>query len=153
MTNSIRYVHTNLIAKDWKRLSEFYINTLHCTMTYPERNLFGKWIDTLTEIDNVKIRGAHIKLPGYENGPTLEIFEYDPECRPTDQPKINAPGFGHIAFQADNIEVVLASILMNGGSKFGEIVQKDYPELGLLTVIYARDPEGNFIELQNWKKQ
>ena len=24
--------------------------------------------------------------------------------------------------------------------------------IGLLTVVYAEDPEGNFIEIQNWKK-
>lgn len=29
---------------------------------------------------------------------------------------------------------------------------KEYEDLGLLTVVYAKDPEGNFIEIQNWQK-
>ena len=34
----------------------------------------------------------------------------------------------------------------------GEIVVKEIPDAGIVTFVYAKDPEGNFIELQNWKK-
>jgi hypothetical protein len=34
----------------------------------------------------------------------------------------------------------------------GEIVEKDYEGLGRLTAVYARDPEGNILEIQNWGK-
>lgn len=153
MINNIRYVHTNLIAKDWKHLSQFYIDVFGCKPTGPERDLSGEWIEKLTEIKDVRIRGVHLQLPGYENiGPTLEIFQYTPESPHNSEPLICRPGFGHIAFMVDDVESLLKKFIEHGGEQFGELVQKDYPELGLLTVVYAMDPEGNFVEIQNWKK-
>jgi predicted enzyme related to lactoylglutathione lyase len=123
-----------------------------CKPVYPERDLRGDWIDKLTDIKDVKVRGMHLSLPGYENGPTLEIFQYDSGHLSSELPLINMQGFAHIAFHVDDVHEVLKRLLNHGGSLFGEVVQMEYPELGLLTVVYARDPEGNFIELQNWKK-
>jgi predicted enzyme related to lactoylglutathione lyase len=152
MHNAIKFVHTNLIAKDWKSLSKFYIDVFGCKPTYPERDLSGEWLEKITEIKNARIRGMHLSLPGYENGPTLEIFQYSPENLRTNSPTINMQGFGHIAFHVEDVPEVLEKLIEHGGTLFGEVAQKQYPELGLLTVAYTRDPEGNFIELQNWKK-
>jgi predicted enzyme related to lactoylglutathione lyase len=152
MTNDIRYVHTNIVAKDWKALAHFYCDVFGCKITGPTRDLSGEWIDTLTEIKNVRLRGVHLSLPGYEGGPTLEIFEYDPSNLHDALPEISRQGFGHIAFHVTDVEGVLQKVIAQGGSQIGRITHKEYPELGRLTAVYARDPEGNFIELQNWKK-
>ncbi|MTI60260.1 MAG: VOC family protein [Firmicutes bacterium] len=149
---SIKYVHTNIIARDWKKLSQFYINVFDCKPLYPERDLSGKWIDKVTNINNVNIKGIHLRLPGYENGPTLEIFEYKPQKLRNSESEINDQGFGHIAFHVDAVDDILEKVLQNGGKKLGQIIKKDYGELGVLTVVYAQDPEGNFIEIQNWSK-
>ena len=69
---SMKYTHTNIIAKDWEKLALFYEKVFNCKVLNPKRNLSGKWIDDLTKIDNVQIKGAHLLLPGYgDNGPTL----------------------------------------------------------------------------------
>lgn len=149
---NIKYVHTNIIAKDWKSLSKFYIEVFGCRPVYPERDLSGEWIATMTGIEKVRVRGMHLTLPGYENGPTLEIFEYSSENLRAGAPSINLQGFGHIAFHVDNVEEILKKVILFGGQPLSDIITKEYPELGLLTAVYARDPEGNFIELQNWKK-
>jgi catechol 2,3-dioxygenase-like lactoylglutathione lyase family enzyme len=151
MVNNIRYVHTNLIAKDWKKLADFYIHVLECKPVLPERHLSGDWIDNLTGIPDVKVRGMHLSLPGFGNGPTLEIFEYSPESVDTDIKHINRKGFGHIAFHVDSVEEILKIILAYGGSQLGEVIKKDYGGIGILTAVYVTDPEGNFIEIQNWK--
>lgn len=153
MNPNIQYVHTNLIAKDWQTLAQFYIDVFGCEPTYPKRDLSGEWIEKLTGIKDVKVRGIHLRLPGYENGPTLEIFQYDPENLRNTNPFISIQGFGHIAFLVADVETVAERLIHHGGTLFGEVVQKEYPELGLLTVVYTRDPEGNFIELQNWRKE
>ena len=152
MSRNIKYSHTNLIANDWKRLSEFYINVFECKPVYPERNLSGEWIDKLTGINNVKVRGIHLALPGYEDGPTLEIFEYQPDKLRNEENKINMQGFGHIAFHVDSVEAILTRLIEHGGEQLGEVVKWHLEGVGLLTVVYAKDPEGNFIEIQNWKK-
>jgi predicted enzyme related to lactoylglutathione lyase len=65
---------------------------------------------------------------------------------------ISRQGFEHIAFHVENVEELLDCFIKHGGTLFGEVVKKRYPELGLLTVAYAKDPEGNFVEIQNWKR-
>jgi len=152
MNKNIRYVHTNIIAKDWKRLARFYIDVFECKPTYPERNLSGEWLEKMTAIDSVRIRGIHLSLPGYENGPTLEIFEYEPDNLTGCKPVINRQGLGHLAFHVDSVEEVLKLLLTNDGEKLGEVVINDYGDIGILTAVYARDPEGNVIEIQNWKR-
>ncbi|KLU64441.1 glyoxalase-like domain protein [Desulfosporosinus acididurans] len=149
---SIKYAHTNIVAKDWRKLSEFYINVFECKPQYPERDLSGEWIDNLTNIPNVKVKGIHLSLPGYGDGPTLEIFSYEPDNLRNNEPKINLQGYGHIAFHVDEVEVVVQKLVEHGGKILGQIIKKDYEGIGLLTAAYAQDPEGNFIEIQNWSK-
>jgi len=49
---NIRYVHTNLIAKDWRKLADFYIKVLGCKEKKPERNLNHCGEKTGKEITN-----------------------------------------------------------------------------------------------------
>ena len=75
-----KYVHTNLIARDWKQLADFYTRVFGCALVPPERDLAGKWLDDATSVPNAHLLGAHLRLPGYGGtGPTLEIFQYDAE--------------------------------------------------------------------------
>lgn len=149
---SMKYVHTNIVARDWRKLADFYINVFNCKPILPERDLSGEWIDKITNLANVRIQGIHLSLPGYQDGPTLEIFSYQPECLKTGNYAINQPGFAHIAFHVDNVQLVLDKLLQAGGSKLGELIKKDYENIGKLIVVYARDPEGNIVEIQNWDK-
>jgi catechol 2,3-dioxygenase-like lactoylglutathione lyase family enzyme len=147
----IKYVHTNIITDDWKKLAEFYINIFECKAIYPERDLKGDWLEEATNIKNANLKGIHLALPGYEgNLPTLEIFQYtqNAEC-PEQLP--NRKGFGHIAFKTDNVQELLAKLLQHGGTQVGNVVETDVPGVGHLTFVYARDIDGNIIELQNWK--
>ncbi|MGY4690867.1 VOC family protein [Salibacterium sp. K-3] len=149
---SIKYAHTNIVAKDWRRLSDFYVKVFDCKPVLPERDLSGKWIENVTNIDNVSIKGIHLTLPGYDAGPTLEIFQYYPE-NPERQPSnISNQGFAHIAFVVDNVEEVLNKLMEYGGKKHGALEKKEFESLGVLTIVYAEDPEGNIIEIQNWEK-
>jgi len=152
MKEEIKFVHTNIIAKDWKKLAQFYIDVFGCEPVYPERNLKGEWIDQLTGIKNAQIRGIHLKLPGNVDGPTLEIFEFAPEESGPDKAKINRQGFGHIAFLVEDIDCIIEKALDHGAKLYGSKVEKEIEKVGLLTAIYISDPEGNIVELQNWKK-
>jgi len=60
-----RYVHTNLIAKDWKRLLAFYQAVFGCMPVPPARDLSGDWLDQATGLTGAHIRGVHLRLPGY----------------------------------------------------------------------------------------
>ncbi len=146
-----RFTHTNLVARDWKRLVTFYQEVFGCVLVPPERNLSGEWLDRITGIAGAEILGAHLRLPGHgDEGPTLEIFQYGtmPD-HPDVQP--NNPGFSHIAFAVDDVEKSAQAAFDHGASPVGELVVKDVPGVGILTVQYAKDPEGNIVEIQKWE--
>ena len=147
----IKYVHTNIIARDWEAVARFYIEVFECKPYGPERDLSGAWIEQMTGVENVKVRGMHLSLPGYEAGPTLEIFSYEPEGEHQER-HISKQGFGHLAFNVDNVEEVLKKVLAHGGKQYGEVIIKEYETLGVLTAVYISDPEGNLIEVQNWSR-
>ncbi len=149
MKRSIIFSHTNLIAKDWKKLADFYIEVFDCLPTFPERDIKGKWIDDMCAIEDVHLRGVHLQLPGFENGPTLEIFEYKQRGK-DEKTQINDYGFGHIAFHVNDVDAVLEKLIEHGGSMYGKVVEAEVSGKGFLKAVYTKDPEGNIIEIQNW---
>ena len=147
---SVRYVHTNIIARDWRALASFYVRLFDCKPVPPERDLAGDWLDAATGIAGSHITGIHLRLPGHgDTGPTLEIFSYDAM---TDHPDIaaNTPGFSHIAFFVDDVDAVSEAVLAAGGAAVGETAKRDVPGVGRLSFRYLRDPEGNILEVQRW---
>ena len=50
------------------------------------------------------------------------------------------------------MEQSLAIILAAGGGQVGQIVSAAYPNNMKAVFVYARDPEGNIIELQSWRQ-
>ena len=147
-----RFVHTNLIAQDWKKLAGFYQEVLSCVPVPPERNLTGQWLEDATRVPGAQVRGIHLRLPGYgDQGPTLEIFQYNHE---KDKPEtaINRPGFAHIAFAVDDVETARDAVVEAGGGVVGDLVTLDVPGASKVTFVYVTDPEGNIIELQQWTR-
>jgi len=150
MPLSARYVHTNLVARDWRRLVNFYQDVFGCTLVPPERDFQGPQIEALTAVPGVHVRGAHLRLPGYgDAGPTLEIFEYSPALEKA-AVAANRHGFGHIAFSVDNVAAAYETVAQAGGRPVGEIVTLGIAGGAQVTVCYMTAPEGNVLELQSW---
>ena len=150
MTINARYVHTNLIARDWRTLVRFYQDVLGCAPVPPERDLSGPDMDAGTGIPGAHLRGMHLRLPGRgDDGPTLEIFTYDVLL---EQPAtaVNRPGFGHIAFSVKDVAAARAEVLAAGGRPIGAVVTVTVADGAQVTWCYVTDLEGNAIELQSW---
>ena len=147
-----KYVHTNLIAENWRMLADFYQRLFGCVPVPPERDFSGEKLEAGTGIRGAHLRGAHLRLPGYgDSGPTLEIFEYDPrELRA--KSVVNRPGFGHIAFSVDDVTSARSQVIAAGGRAIGEVVALQVVTGAQVTWRYVTDPEGNIIELQSWSK-
>ncbi|WP_228442097.1 VOC family protein [Chryseobacterium nematophagum] len=79
----------------------------------------------------------------------MEIYQYS-EVIDSEKPVSNKQGFGHIAFQVDNITELLELALKNGATEIGQLSEHHVENVGLLKFIYIADPDGNIIELQNW---
>jgi catechol 2,3-dioxygenase-like lactoylglutathione lyase family enzyme len=147
----MRYAHTNLIARDWRRLAAFYEEVFECTPVPPERRQSGEWLERGTGVAGARLEGVHLRLPGYgEGAPTLEIYSYsEPADRPP--PVANRLGFGHIAFEVEDVGATLDRVSEHGGSAVGEVVTAEVSGRGHITFVYVADPEGNLIELQRWE--
>jgi len=61
----------------------------------------------------------------------------------------NRLGFGHIAFQVDDVAAARAAVVAGGGSMVGTIETVAIEGAGSITWTYVRDPEGNIIELMS----
>lgn len=143
-----RYGHTNLIARDWRRLARFYEDVFGCAPVQPERDLSGEWLERGSGVNGARVRGIHLRLPGCGAvGPTLEIFQYA-ENAEAPPPPANRVGFCHIAFVVDNVDDMRRRVLDAGGTPVGAVVTVKIADVGNVTWTYVRDPEGNIIELQ-----
>jgi predicted enzyme related to lactoylglutathione lyase len=151
MVEGSRYVHTNLIAHDWRALAGFYESVFGCMPVPPERDYSGEDIATGTGVRGASLQGVHLRLPGCgDNGPTLEIFTYS-QLADGPVPEVNRPGLAHIAFAVASVDGARSAVLASGGQSVGDIVTLTTSEGTRVTWCYVRDPEGNVIELQSWE--
>jgi predicted enzyme related to lactoylglutathione lyase len=149
---SMRFAHTNIVARDWKALSKFYIKVFDCKVKPPQRKLSGPWLDDATGLENATLEGVHLLLPGHgDNGPTLEIFTYQ-NMQDGNPIMANYIGFTHIAFEVYDVDQTLDKAVKNGGQLLGKVTEKTVEGVGELKFVYFRDPEGNIVEIQSWKK-
>lgn len=149
----MRFAHTNIAARDWKLLVDFYTRVFECTVKLPERDLAGDWLDNATGLTRAKLKGVHLLLPGYgDNPPTLEIFTYE-EMQDNTPIMANHVGFTHIAFEVEDVDKIYRLAIKNGGQALGNITERVIDGVGVLKFVYMRDPEGNIIEIQSWARK
>jgi predicted enzyme related to lactoylglutathione lyase len=149
MIRGARYIHTNLIARDWRALAAFYRSVFGCVDVPPERDFASDQVEAGTGVPGAALRGIHMRLPGCgADGPTLEIFNYSQLANAV-APVANRPGFAHIAFAVPSVADARAEVLANGGRAIGDVVTVTTSR-GTVTWCYVTDPEGNIVELQTW---
>lgn len=152
MIAGVKYVHTNLIAREWRKLAAFYVELFGCSVVPPERNYSGADLEAGTQVPGATLTGVHLRLPGHGNeGPTLEIFTYSELARSL-RPQVNRLGYGHLAFQVDSVAEARQQVLAAGGDAVGEIVTLTTTTGSRVTWCYVADPEGNILELQSWQQ-
>lgn len=148
----IKYVHTNIVAKNWQRLADFYRKIFDCKIVPPIRYYKGKDLESAFNIKDVMLNGVHLRLPGYnKTEPTLEIFSYSPSLKKQNR-KVNTPGITHLAFEVSDVQKTYKKVIENGGRKVGKIITLKRTDGKKVTWCYVKDPEGNMIELQKWNK-
>lgn len=151
-TTSTVFGHVNIIASEWLRLSRFYQEVFACVPVPPVRKQSGPILETATGVPGARLEGEHLRLPGFgEQGPTLEIYSYE-DALDRPQPLPNRKGFGHLAFQVPDVAGTLARVLEEGGATQGSVVSLPVPGKGVVTFVYAADPEGNLLEIQSWSE-
>ena len=137
--------HISLTARDANGLAAFYRDTFGLAERRPPKELCGEIVSRGNGLPNSKIYVVWLNLAD-DRGPFLEIMEYNKTIsRP--EPAVNEPGYGHLAFEVEDLTVVVERVLRFGGSLQGEITNFGTDERPFL-ITYVRDPEGNILELE-----
>ena len=145
-----RFGHVNVIARDWRRLADFYEAVFGMEIVPPLRDYRGPDLEAGTGVAGAALRGAHLRLPGLgPDGPTLEIYQYEAGPEPL-AAAANRPGYQHIAFAVPDVAAARSVVLAGGGGTVGSVVTATTADGRRVTWTYVTDPEGNMIELQSW---
>jgi glyoxylase I family protein len=145
----LRLLHVCLTARNAARnadaLSEFYREALGFIDRRPPKRLSGENVSRGNGLPNSDSYTIWLALPD-DPGPFLEIMEYK-EAAERHIPTVNEPGYANIAFEVADLHTSIDRVLRSGGSLQGRVSNfgsHARPHL----IVYARDPEGNIIELE-----
>lgn len=146
--------HINLVVEDLDRMADFYTSLLGMGIT-KRVSIRGPWIDQTVGLRNVEADVIYLDPP---TGPRVELIRYrNPETRrPAGLEQSNTPGLRHLAFRVTDIEELVGK-LRQAGIHFLSDVQRvpteqvSYGGDVQKHLVYFRDPEGNLLELCEYK--
>jgi catechol 2,3-dioxygenase-like lactoylglutathione lyase family enzyme len=146
--------HINIVVRELDRMVDFYTRVLRLRET-KRVTISGKWIDETVGLADVLGDVVYLDL---ETGPRIELIYYHRpaglELRGLD--RANTPGFRHIAFRVDNIDATVAKLRASHTKFFSDIQQVPDTQVTYAggvrkRLIYFQDPEGNLLELCEYK--
>jgi catechol 2,3-dioxygenase-like lactoylglutathione lyase family enzyme len=136
--------HVAFATPDLARLSAFYAALVARKPEFSPRLHAHPAIDVVTGLNDVDVRAAWVH--GLNIG--LEFWSYvQPPTRARAQRReIHEHGYSHVCFESDDIEADFAQAISLGAEPHAP------PQaLGGALAAYLRDPDGNIVELLQWR--
>ena len=147
MTGTAAFSHVCIVSAEPLRLAAFYEEVFDCGRVGPERRLGGAALEAGMGVTGIRVSGVHLSLPGGNTG-TLEIFS--PGEVVSTRREVSSQGLMHLSFIVDDIEDSCTRLRRFGGRLEGVVSEIEVAGVGTARFVYARDPEGNLVELQEW---
>lgn len=141
----MRLRHVSLTARNADDLSAFYKKVFGLVERRTARQLSGAAVYRGNGLPGNDIYTIWLDLPPGKDV-FLEIMEYAATGE-RGIPAVNDPGYGHMAFEVRDLYQTLELLQRFGGSLQGEVTNfgtEARPHL----IVYARDREGNILELE-----
>ena len=146
--------HVNIVVNDLERMVAFYRDALGLKET-KRVTISGTWVATTVGLSGVHADVVYLE---FEAGPRIELIRYNrPEAsRPAGVDRPNAPGLRHIAFRIDDIDATVSRLEKAGVKFFSDVQQVPDTQVTYAggirkRLIYFADPEGNILELCEYK--
>jgi catechol 2,3-dioxygenase-like lactoylglutathione lyase family enzyme len=146
--------HVNIVVTDLPRMLDFYTRVLGLRQTM-RVTISGEWIDRTVALRDAKADCVYLELP---NGPRVELLKYlnPPASRPDQLGTSNTPGLRHMAFRVDDIDGAVArlreaDVAFLSGIQDVPTSQVTYAGGVRKRLVYFHDPEGNLLELCEYK--
>jgi len=146
--------HVNLVVSDLEKMTAFYRDLLGMRVT-KEVHITGDWVDKAAGLTGIEADVVYLE---FENGPRLELIFYRRPvgATPALLGKANTRGLRHIAFRVSDIEAVMHDLRYRGVKFFSQIQlvpdsQVTYANNVRKRLVYFHDPEGNILELCEYR--
>ena len=146
--------HINLVVEDLDAMTAFYAEVLGLKIT-KRVTISGEWIGKTVGLGGVHADVVYLDFPA---GPRVELIRYNRPAmhRPPNVDLPNAPGIRHLAFRIDDIDAAAARLNLAGVKLFSDVqtvpdTQVTYAGGVRKRLVYFRDPEGNLLELCEYK--
>jgi catechol 2,3-dioxygenase-like lactoylglutathione lyase family enzyme len=146
--------HVNIVVEDLERMVAFYRDALGLKET-KRVTITGGWVAATVGLSEVHADVVYLE---FASGPRIELIRYNrpPAPRPVGVDRPNAPGLRHIAFRIDDIDTTVARLRSAGVKFFSDVQQVPDTQVTYAggirkRLIYFADPEGNILELCEYK--
>jgi catechol 2,3-dioxygenase-like lactoylglutathione lyase family enzyme len=151
--------HVNLVVTDLATMRAFYRDAMGMVVT-KEVTISGPWIARvvgLTDGADIEADVVYLELP---RGPRIELIYYrKPQgASPDGLDQPNTLGLRHLAFKVDDIDSAVATMRSRGVKFISDIqrvpdAQVTYAGGVRKRLVYFHDPEGNLLELCEYKER
>ncbi len=146
--------HVNIVVENLEDMIAFYRDALGLEVMR-DVTISGDWVEKVVGLKSVKARVVYMGLIA---GPRIELIKYDkPKAKQPDHTdKPHALGMRHIAFLVRDIDKTTER-LQSAGVKFNSDVQQvpsvqvTYDNDHRKRLVYFHDPEGNLLELCEYR--
>src|SRR4051812_26464634 len=146
--------HVNIVVQDLDRMIAFYSQTLGLRVT-KRATISGPWIGSVVGLGDVN---ADVVYLDFDSGARIELIRYNvpKHSRPDGVGDANAPGLRHIAIRVDDIDAMVTGLRAAGVRFFSDVLrvpdaQVTYADGVRKRLVYFADPEGNLLELCEYK--
>ena len=147
--------HINLVVADLERMAAFYGKVLGLVET-KRATISGEWIGRVVGLEAVTAEVIYLDPP---SGPRVELIRYvEPDgARPQGLGLSNTHGLRHLAFRVADIDAAVRSLRDAGIEILSDVqtvpeAQVTYEGGVRKQLVYFRDPEGNLLELCEYKR-
>jgi catechol 2,3-dioxygenase-like lactoylglutathione lyase family enzyme len=142
--------HSCIVVSDIEMMADFYSDVFQFERVSGLRRMSEPWLEKGTGLKGAAFEAIHLRLLSEgEDGPTLELITMK-EPQPQAEPVMDRTGFMHLAFRIDDIEGTLQKVRAGGGSAIGEVAVAVIENVGSADFVFAKDPEGNILEIIKW---
>jgi catechol 2,3-dioxygenase-like lactoylglutathione lyase family enzyme len=147
--------HINIVVNDLSSMVRFYSELLGLKIT-KQVTISGEWIDKTVGLAGAHAEVVYLDLPA---GPRVELLRYisPTGANPQGLGISNTRGLRHMAFRVDDIDVAVTKLKSHGVSFLSDIQlvpdsQVTYAGGVRKRLVYFHDPEGNLLELCEYRK-
>jgi len=150
--------HVNIVVDDMSLMLGFYRDALGLKVTQ-DVVISGDWIAAVVGLKNVKARVIYLELgPSPGAGTRIELIKYESpiSLQLADQDQPHALGIRHMAFAVDDIDVIVERLKNRGVTFSSQVMQVPNTQVQYAgnirkRLVYFQDPEGNILELCEYR--